>query len=130
MSYKYKAGDFVLWTDPEPGCCSQLITIKSIECTGDHIYLTSEDGSCLTCFDTELRLIENTMWILEFEMPGDGGDFYQRPTEVIAISEDKEKLEAIWTNLPISEKKEDDQPLREYNEFLYIDYNIYRVEVI
>ena len=71
------------------------------------------------------------MYVLELEMPGDYGDFYQRPSEIIAVSEDKTKLKEIWNNIPISiDRTYEGCLLRIYNGEFYIDYNIHEVDVV
>ncbi|KKL66272.1 hypothetical protein LCGC14_2146670 [marine sediment metagenome] len=54
------------------------------------------------------------MYVLIGELKGDYDDFYERPTEAIACSESKERLEAHWKEVV---------PF----EFDFVDYRIEKV---
>jgi hypothetical protein len=47
-------GDEVLWTDPDGGTCSKVVTASTCELHGDVVKLIGIDGSYLECFMDEL----------------------------------------------------------------------------
>jgi hypothetical protein len=51
---KLQPGDQVYWDDPDAGCCSCFLTIRTIEIKGSMICIHSKCGEYLECFAHEL----------------------------------------------------------------------------
>jgi len=48
-------GDTVYWNDPDDGCCSKFITIRSIKVLEDEmVFIHGADRSDLECYAEEL----------------------------------------------------------------------------
>lgn len=77
-----------------------------------------------------MKKIRIMIYVLELEEEGDYDDNYQRPTEVIAASIDKNKLQLKVDNFKSFIRERDNTKLFIYQGNEYIDYNIYKVDLI
>lgn len=55
VAWGLQPGGEVFWNDPDEGCCSRVMRVRSIEFLGDRaVHITEEDGSETECFISEL----------------------------------------------------------------------------
>ena len=51
---KLQRGDEVLWSDPDDGICTRMLTVQRVTIQGDVVTIHATDGDYLECFAHEL----------------------------------------------------------------------------